>query len=150
MNINYRKATKKDLKSLYKLAVLFTEFNTRSSGERDKFFYESWEQDFEDEIRTDLASADCFYFIAEDENKNTIGYILGRNCPNCKHFLIEEFFVREDFRKSGVGKRLFELTIVEGKKFTKNIKVEIFNWNEDAKKFYLKHGFKINSTTLEL
>jgi hypothetical protein len=42
------------------------------------------------------------------------------------------------------------MAIAEGKKYTNQIRVEIFLKNEGAKKFYLRNGFKEDALVLEL
>lgn len=150
MNIIYRKATIEDKKSLFHLAVLFTEFNAKSSGDHKKFFWDDWEKDFDEEITNDLNHPLSVYFIAELEDKTPVGYVLARSCNNCNYFIIDELFIKDDMRGNNVGQKLLEMAIAEGKKHHNTIRVEIFGWNEHAKRFYLRHGFKEDSIVLEL
>jgi ribosomal-protein-alanine N-acetyltransferase len=151
MNITYRKASKEDKKSLLDLAVEFTKFNVSLEGDRDRFFWEGWEKDFPEEVETDLAKDTSFYFIAEaDDKKQPVGYILARYCKECYYFIIDELFVLDDYRSHNVGKQLLDMAIAEGKKYTNQIRVEIFLKNEGAKKFYLRNGFKEDALVLEL
>jgi ribosomal protein S18 acetylase RimI-like enzyme len=150
MNITYRKATIKDKKALFNLAVLFTKFNVESSGNEKKFFWEAWEKDFEEEIEVSLNDLYSNYFIAENENGEPLGYVLGRFCKDCDYYVIEELFVADQVRGQQVGKKLMELAIEEGKKHSKEIRVEIFTWNKKAQDFYEKCGFKVDALILEL
>lgn len=149
MNITHRKATEKDLKTLYDLGVLFTEFNSLTSGERKRFFWDNWEKDFEEEILSDLQNPHSFFFLAEDTESKPIGYILARYCKDCEYYVIDELFVIDEYRNKNVGQQMLKMAVAEGKKYTKNIRVEIFNWNENAKRFYLRNGFKEDAIVLE-
>lgn len=150
MDINYRRATTKDLKVLYDLAVLFTEFNAASSEDKKEFFWDGWEKDFEEEIFQELKNTTSYYFIAELEDKTSIGYILAKKCNVCRHFVIDELFVTDEARGQKVGQKLLEMVIKEGKTHNSDIRVEIFKWNSDAERFYLRNGFEEDAKVLEL
>lgn len=150
MNINYRRATLKDAKVLYDLAVLFTEFNATASKNKEQFFWDGWEKDFEEEISQELKNTTSYYFIAELEDKTSIGYILAKKCNVCRHFVIDELFVKDEARGQKVGQKLLDMAIKEGKNHNSEIRVEIFKWNVDAERFYLRNGFEEDAKVLEL
>ncbi len=150
MNIDYRKATKEDKQVLFDLAVEFSKYNSQCSGDKEKFLWDGWEQDFDDEIGASLNNPSHVFFIAESSDGEPVGYILARNCSDCMYFIIDELFITAEARGQKVGENLLKLAIEEGKKYGVKIKAEVFFWNESAKKFYLKHGFKEDSVVLEL
>lgn len=150
MNISYRKATKDDKQALFDLAVLFTEFNVLASGDRKRFFWDGWEQDFDDEIGTSLANPFHIFFLAESDESGPVGYVLARHCSDCSYYIIDELFIKAEARGNAVGEKLLKLAIEEGKKYGAKIKAEVFVWNDAAKEFYQKHGFKEDSIVLEL
>lgn len=152
MSITYRKATKKDIEALYSLAVQFSEFNANKSGKRRLFFFKGWKKAFRKEILEALGDYNSTYFIAislKDGENTPIGYILGKRCKDLYYYCIEELFVSPKFRKSKVGKKLLRMAIKKGKSYGTPVRVEIFNWNEKAKKFYLTNGFKEDSIVFE-
>ncbi len=150
MNINYRKATKEDKQALFDMAVLFTEFNVLASGDRRRFFWDDWEQDFDDEIGTSLKDPSHVFFLAELEDGTPVGYVLARHCSDCAYYIIDELFIKAEVRGNAVGEQLLKMAIEEGKKYGEKIKAEVFMWNDAARKFYLKHGFKEDAVVLEL
>lgn len=176
MKLTYRKATKRDLDALYFLAVQFTEFNAKKSGKRSKFFFKGWKKSFRKEILEELSSFNSTYFLAIDQdlvaeskdeakrssknpkskvpaavskNGTAIGYILGKRCKDLYYYCIDELFVLPKYRKLKAGKKLLKMAVKKGKSFGTPVRVEIFNWNENAKKFYLENGFKEDSIVFE-
>jgi ribosomal protein S18 acetylase RimI-like enzyme len=152
MRITYRKATKKDSEALYTLAVQFSEFNARKSGRRRKFFFNGWKEAFRKEIKAELDNPNSTYFIAMDKDSQpimAIGYILAKKCKDLYYYCIEELFVFPKYRKLRVGKKLIRLAIKKGKSYGLPVRVEIFNWNDKAKKFYQSNGFKEDSIVFE-
>jgi ribosomal protein S18 acetylase RimI-like enzyme len=96
-------------------------------------------------------------FIAE-ENNEVIGFCIVyiyeiKNHPiflDMKNIEIENICVDENHRKKGVGKRLFE----EVKLFAKNnnaqfIELTVWEFNQNAKKFYENMGMKIRENRME-
>jgi len=152
MKITYRKATRKDLEDLYALAVQFSEFNAKKSGKRRKFFFNGWKKAFREEISGEFSNSNSTYFIALDKDSQpsiAIGYILAKKCKDLYYYCIEELFVLPKYRKSKVGKKLLRLAINKGKSYGLPVRVEIFNWNDKAKKFYLNNRFKEDSIVFE-
>ncbi len=152
MRITYRKATRKDLEALYTLAVHFSEFNAKKSGRRRKFFFNGWKEAFRKEIKEEFDNPNSTYFVAVDKEVDiapAIGYILAKKCRDLYYYCIEELFVLPKYRKLRVGKRLLRLAVNKGKSYGLPVRVEIFNWNDKAKKFYLSNKFKEDSIVFE-
>ncbi len=54
---------------------------------------------------------------------------------------LEDFVVTEDFRRFGLGKRLFDEVVLEAQKFgAKRLEWAVLNWNDPAIDFYTKIG----------
>lgn len=54
---------------------------------------------------------------------------------------LEDFYVRDDVRRMGLGKLLFERLIVEARRRKLNgIQWQVLEWNEPAINFYKKHN----------
>ena len=96
-------------------------------------------------------------FIAEDRNK-IIGYCITflddinnhHYYVDMKNLYIESFYIYENYRRKGIGRMLFE----EVKKYAKeqnckNIELEVWEFNESAKKFYENLGMKRRTYQLE-
>lgn len=63
-----------------------------------------------------------------------------------KMLWLEDFIVLEDFRRLGVGKKMFEELIALAKKENyRLIKWEVLDWNEPAIQFYKKMGAKLET-----
>jgi len=96
-------------------------------------------------------------FIAE-ENSEIIGFCIVCICEIKNHPIfhdmtnieIEDLCVDENHRKKGVGKRFFEEVII----FAKNtnaqfIELVVWEFNQDAKRFYENMGMKIRENRME-
>jgi len=152
MSITYRIANILDTEELYALSIQFTEYNVQSTGLREKFFWADWEIGFREEIIECLMDPDSHYFVAVDEapeGNRIIGYILGRKFDKGYYYSIEELFVVPEQRKNSVGKQLLKMAIEQGRTYSMPVRVEIYHWNEFAKGFYIKNGFKEDSVVLE-
>jgi GNAT superfamily N-acetyltransferase len=59
---------------------------------------------------------------------------------------LEDFIVRPQFRRLGIGKLLFESFLDEARnRKCKLVKWQVLDWNELAKSFYLKYRCQISS-----
>jgi ribosomal protein S18 acetylase RimI-like enzyme len=86
-------------------------------------------------------------FIAE-ENNEIIGFAIGRIKEKDhkvidKEGYLEEFFVTEQMRGKGIGKKLFDKIVEEFKREgCKSIGTDAYATNTKALKYYRKLGFK--------
>ncbi len=98
-----------------------------------------------------------FIGIAAYENNTLCGYCFCRIKTftskinsNCKALWIDEFFICEEFRKSGYGKQLFEkIKEVAKENSCAAIEFEVWEFNEAAQKFYDSLGCKNQKITKE-
>jgi GNAT superfamily N-acetyltransferase len=64
---------------------------------------------------------------------------------------LESFYISEDFRKKGIGEKLYTAFVDwVKKKGVRNISVEITTANKGAESFYKKNGFRDYNSTLEV
>jgi ribosomal protein S18 acetylase RimI-like enzyme len=60
---------------------------------------------------------------------------------------IRMIVVHPHHQRKGIGSKLLESAIASGKKQSKSIGLEVFKINDDAKKFYERYGFNVESET---
>lgn len=59
---------------------------------------------------------------------------------------LEDFIVKESFRKNGIGQMLFDQVVRDAKDFgAKRLEWCVLNWNEPARKFYQKLGAELDN-----
>ncbi|PIS22023.1 hypothetical protein COT50_04175 [candidate division WWE3 bacterium CG08_land_8_20_14_0_20_41_10] len=148
-NIAYKRATLDDLTTLYDLGLEFEHFNKVSSTRPHEHFSGDWENYIAKETKESLKKRGSYVFLAFVD-ATPAGYISARLCKGCYAFIIEELYVRPEYSRLGIGGKLLELAIKQGKKLDHDIKVEVFDWNQNAKDYYLKKGFFVESLVLKL
>lgn len=153
-NVNIRKATKKDLPEIIKIVEGAFHKDYGAAGEfyaaqqmvdpnyaSDTGPYSSSEMFMKsmiDDMRERLGKKFRYpfeIFVAEDRDKNTIGFITLEN--NAGNFWITNIMVEKKFQKNKVGKKLFE--------FVAKNKKPVYLWvnvKNPAIKFWKKLGFK--------
>ena len=97
-------------------------------------------------------------FVATDENNNILGhcFCVFREVKNDKSLCdrkvlyIDDLCVDKNIRNSGIGKKLYEyvLNFAKENNFT-SITLDVWNFNENALKFYEKIGFLPLKTLME-
>lgn len=133
MQIIIRKAAIEDMEFIHGLVRQLAEFE--KAPEEVITTSEIYKQDFADK-RFDA-------FVAEYENE-IVGMALfywAYSTWKGKYIWLEDFIVREDMRKHGIGKLLFDKMLDECKK--ENVKVfkwQVLDWNTPAIKFYEKYN----------
>lgn len=84
--------------------------------------------------------------VAENtRQQNLLGMAVHYTIPFTYHgrpnMVLKELYVREDYRKLGVGSKLFlTLCNLARKQGCKQLLWTVVPWNENAKKFYRRHG----------
>jgi ribosomal protein S18 acetylase RimI-like enzyme len=147
--ITYRRATLDDTKALCELSVEFERYNKENSTRPHEHFFGDWENSFIEEVVESLTMENACVFLALVDGQ-PVGYICARLCKGCHAFIVEELFVKSKYSKLGIGGKLLDLAITEGRGFGYDIKVEVFDWNQSAKDYYLKKGFFVESLVLKL
>jgi len=144
-----RKATIEDTDILYGLSVEFERYNKENSTRPHEHFFGDWEKYFVEEIHESLTKRNSYVFLAFVDDEPA-GYVFARLCKGCYAFIIEELFVKPEYSKLGIGGKFLDLAVSYGKKFGYDVKVEVFDWNQSAKDYYLKKGFFVESLVLKL
>lgn len=148
MNIEIRKATINDVDSFYKLGVEFNKFNEELSHNHNEFFHEGWEKDFYTQSEDSLKDGNHAVFLASLDGKD-VGYMHCYVCDECYYTILDELFIQKNYRKYGLGKMFVEKFITWASQYDYTLKVEVYNWNNDAIEFYKRMGFDPTSTILE-
>lgn len=95
---------------------------------------------FEDQI--------CSAIVAIEENDNIIGFALhyiSYSTWKGKCLYLEDFYVKPEFRKHGIGTMLFEETINIAKSIkAKRLDWQVLDWNQIAINFYKKQGTSLD------
>jgi ribosomal protein S18 acetylase RimI-like enzyme len=91
-------------------------------------------------------------FIAETDNKEIIGYaavFFSYHTWSGKSLYMDDLYVKEKYRKNGIGKRLLDVVIEFARKEKcGKVRWQVSNWNKDAQDFYKKMGAKIDDVEL--
>ncbi len=136
MNIHIRTATPEDMKAVFELIqelalyekapeeVVNTEAQLKEDGfGKDKIF-------------------DCF--VAENDENEILGMALfftGYSTWKGKILYLEDFLVKEAYRKHGIGKLLFDAVVEEAQKRKVNrMDWQVLDWNSPAINFYKKNN----------
>lgn len=81
--------------------------------------------------------------VAVDENGQVVGmtlYYLTYSTWKGKMMYLEDFVVKPEYRRRGIGQLLFDAIIAEAKKQQcKMMKWQVLDWNESAIEFYKKY-----------
>lgn len=148
-DITYRRGTLADTDTLYTLSVEFEHYNLENSTRPHEHSSDDWQKSFSEDLEGILKKRDSYIYLAFVDGQPA-GYIFARLCKGCYAFVVEELYVRPQFSKLGIGGKLLDLAIIHGKKLNYDIKVEVFDWNQSAKDYYLKKGFYIESLVLKI
>jgi ribosomal protein S18 acetylase RimI-like enzyme len=112
----------------------------------------------DDFIKMCMDEENCKVFVAEEEN-NIIGYCVIQIGEiknlfvfyDMKNIEILDFCVDEKYRKNGIGRQLFETVKNLAKENNANfIELGVWEFNQDAKKFYEHLGMKTRISRMEL
>ena len=62
-------------------------------------------------------------------------------------YVLRMMLVHPCHQRKGIGKKLLGLFVSSGDEQSKNLGLEVFKINHEAKKFYEKHGFTVEDET---
>ena len=143
MDIKIRKGIKSDLPSVLALIKELADYEnaldqvdvTLSQLEKDGFegnpYYYLLVAELDDQI-----IGVCFYFIRYSTWKGKV-------------LFLEDFVVKEEFRRMGIGGMLFEETIrISKKENMDGLHWQVLDWNTPALNFYKKYNATISSNWL--
>ncbi len=131
-----RKAIRNDLNGIYQLVKELAIYEEEADAVKSKL------EDYRNAFDENLISA----HVAE-ENGIIIGmavYYMTFSTWRGHMLYLEDFYVTEKYRSSGVGQKLFDGYINEAKlRGCKMVKWEVLDWNTKAIKFYERNGATI-------
>ncbi len=93
-----------------------------------------------------------YWFLIAEKNKTIIGlsfYWIRYSTWKGKFLFLEDFIIKKEYRRSGIGSELFEATIKECHKLKLNGMIwQVLDWNTPAIDFYKKYNANISSDWL--
>lgn len=98
-------------------------------------------------------------FVAADENDRAVGYVFCRLTANPAHgpsreyksLFIDDLCVDRALRGKGIGSALFDKAIAFARENScAFFELNVWEFNENAVKFYEKHGLQTRKRTMEL
>lgn len=143
MNIKIRKGIKEDLPDILQLIKDLAEYE--NALEKVTINLQQLEED-------GFGDNPNFYFIVATSNNVIIGmsfYWIRYSTWKGKFLFLEDFVVKESFRRKGVGALLFEETINIALNGNMNgMCWQVLDWNTPAINFYKKYNSNISSAWL--
>ena len=94
-----------------------------------------------------------YYFLVAEKRNKIIGmsfYFIRYSTWKGKILFLEDFIVAKEYRRMGVGKKLFDATIKICKELNaKAMCWQVLDWNKAAIEFYKKYNAEISSEWLD-
>ena len=143
MDIHIRKGVKKDLPQV--LALIKELADYEKSLDQVDVTLEQLEKDGFD-------GHPHYYLLVAEEKGEIIGvcfYFIRYSTWKGKVLFLEDFVVKEEYRRKGIGRMLFEETIrIANKENMDGLHWQVLDWNTPALNFYKKYNASISSTWL--
>ena len=143
MDIDIRKGVKKDLPQV--LALIKELADYEKSLDQVDVTLEQLEKDGFD-------GHPHYYLLVAEEKGEIIGvcfYFIRYSTWKGKVLFLEDFVVKEEYRRMGIGGMLFEETIrIANKENMDGLHWQVLDWNIPALNFYKKYNASISSTWL--
>ena len=143
MKIIIRKGIRKDLPSVLKLIKELADFEnatdqviiTLEDLEKDGFGEHPW-----------------YWFLVAEKDDEIVGlsfYWIRYSTWKGKFLFLEDFVIKQEYRRNGIGSKLFEETVRICKKLRLNGMVwQVLDWNDSAIEFYKKYNADISKEWL--
>ena len=143
MQATIRKGIKKDLPSVLKLIKELADYeNARNQVTIT----------LDDLERDGFGAYPCFWFLVAEINDEIVGlsfYWIRYSTWKGKFLFLEDFVIKEEHRRLGIGSKLFEETIKICKKLQLNGMIwQVLDWNNPAIDFYKKYDAEISKDWL--
>ncbi len=133
IDIRVRKAQRKDLPAIHELVRELAIYER--AEEEFVATLEDYEEDFEHRI---------FEAHVAEAGGAVVGmalYYMAYSTWKGKMLFLEDFVVREAYRRYGIGQLLFEAFLEEARRLgCRLVKWQVLDWNEPAIRFYEKNG----------
>ncbi len=137
MNITIRKSERLDIPKIYNMVkqlAVYEKEPTAVTATIDDYYLD-WD-------------ANIFQVLVAEKEKDIVGiaiYYMTYSTWKGKMLYLEDFIVDQNYRKLGIGQKLFDAYLQEAKTLgAKMVKWQVLDWNQPAIQFYEK-----NSATLE-
>ncbi len=160
MEIKIRTASEQDIDALDKLYYDFHQYHVHKVPNRLRDLGKIEDQDWSrlnKALREIFRNANAVIFVAE-VSSHVVGLVEVYFRPDDetnpliipkKAAYLQSIFVSENFRKLGVGKRLIHAAQAWSReKGAKEMKLDVWEFNVEAKKFYSEMGFSYLSRTM--
>ena len=138
-----RKGIKKDLPAVLELIKELA--NYEDAEDQVTITLEDLEKD-------GYGSHPWFWFLVAENNQEIVGlsfYWIRYSTWKGKFLFLEDFIIKDEYRRQGVGSKLFEATIKICQKLKLNgIIWQVLDWNTSAIDFYKKYNADISSKWL--
>ncbi len=132
MEINIRRAEKRDITAIHDLVRELAIYEKAEAEFTASI--SDYEQDFDDDV---------YQAIVAEVNGEVVGmalYYLTYSTWKGKMMYLEDFVVREAYRRYGIGQVLFDEFLAHSKAAgCRLVKWQVLDWNEPAIRFYQKN-----------
>jgi len=155
-NVKIRRAETKDINEITKILSQIAELHYHG---RPDIFKSGTKKYSEDEFENILNDPNRPVFVAVNDNDTVLGYCFCMVVQYARHAVfndysslyIDDFCVDESYRGQAIGKKIF----AEVKEYAKqigvyNIDLNVWEFNESARKFYESCGFKTQRRRMEM
>jgi|TARA_B100000959_G_C14745139_1_gene526776 GNAT superfamily N-acetyltransferase len=143
MRIIIRKGIKKDLSSVLRLIKELADYE--NAIDQVTITLEDLEQD-------GFGAHPWFWFLVAEKDDEIIGlsfYWIRYSTWKGKFLFLEDFVIKEEYRRQGIGSKLFEETIKICNKLNLNGMIwQVLDWNSSAIDFYKKYDANISKDWL--
>ena len=143
MKTTIRKGVKKDLPSVLELIKELADYE--NSKEEVTITLQDLEND-------GFGDRPWFWFLVAEKNNKIVGlsfYWIRYSTWKGKFLFLEDFVIKEEYRREGIGSKLFEETIKICKKLNLNGMIwQVLDWNTPAIDFYKKYNAEISKEWL--
>ena len=143
MSMKIRQGIKKDLPSVLKLIKELADYE--NAIDQVTITLEDLQQD-------GFGSHPWYWFLVAEKEGEIIGlsfYFVRYSTWKGKFLFLEDFVIKEEYRRQGVGSILFEETIKICNKLKLNgMSWQVLDWNQSAINFYKKYNAEIKNDWL--
>lgn len=156
MEIKIRKAEEKDAP---KIADMLLSIGELHHNGRPDIYRDSLQKYNEKDIIEILKDSEAPIYVAADENDSVVGYAFCqiKNVSSSTAFAdrkfvyIDDFCVDEKYRKQHIGKKLLNTVTEEARKMgVGSVELNVWEFNENAVRFYESCGFKTQRREMEI
>lgn len=147
------------IKDTDRIMELLVQVNNVHSEKRPDLFIKDKTKYNTDELIEIINDDDRPIFVAVDDDDRVMGYMFGKleshiednNFPDIITFYIDDLCVDEIARGQHIGKLLYDYTVAVARTLgCYNVTLNVWEGNDNARRFYEKCGLKPQKTGLEV